>query len=103
MRKSHPAFQLTTATQVKKYLHFLDVGDACTVAFTLNGKAVGDDWARIVVVLNAECKAVDVRVPEGDYTIVCRDGRMNISNREHEVKNTFLVPLQTALIAWSPN
>ena len=101
MRKSHPAFRLSTATQVKKYLQFLDVGDACTVAFTLNGRAVGDDWARIVVVLNAERKSIDVRVPEGDYTIVCKDGRMHLGNREHEVRTAFPVPPQSALIAWS--
>ena len=101
MRKAHPAFRLTTAAQVKKHLHFLDVGDACTVAFTLNGKAVCDAWGRIVVVLNAERRVVNVCVPEGDYTIVCRDGRVHLRNREHEVRTAFSVPPQSALIAWS--
>ncbi len=100
MRKAHPAFRLTTAAQVTKHLQFLDAGDACTVAFMLNGKAVGDVWARIVVILNAEPKAVEVRVPEGDYTVVCRDGRMHLGNREHAPCNAFSVPPQSALIAW---
>ena len=101
MRKEHPAFRLTSAVQVRKHLQFLDAGDACTVAFTLNGKAVGDSWDRIVVILNAERKVVDVGVPEGDYTVVCRDGRMHLGNREHEVRTSFPVPPQSALIAWS--
>ena len=100
MRKAHPAFRLSSAAQVKKHLQFLDAGDACTVAFTLNGKAVGDAWGRIVVILNAERKAVEVRIPEGDYTVVCRDGRMLLGNREHEVRTAFSVPPQSALIAW---
>ena len=100
MRKAHPAFRLSSAAQVKKHLQFLEAGDACTVAFTLNGKAVGDAWGRIVVILNAERKAVEVRIPEGDYTVVCRDGRMLLVNREHEVRTAFSVPPQSALIAW---
>ena len=100
MRKAHPAFRMTTAEQVKKHLQFLEVGNACAVAFMLNGKAVGDAWPRIVVVLNAELKEIEVSVPQGDYTIVCRDGRMLLGNREHEVRTAFSVPPQSALIAW---
>ena len=67
----------------------------------LNGKAVGDSWARILVVLNAERHALRVKVPKGDYTTVCRDGRINVQNREHEVCEAFIVAPQSALIAWS--
>lgn len=100
MRKAHPAFRMSTASQVKKHMQFLNVEGACAVAFTLNGKAVGDKWERILVVLNAEKRMVRVDVPRADYTVVCRDGRMHLSNREHEVRSSFVVAPQSALIAW---
>ena len=101
LRKAHPAFRLTTAAQVRKCLHFLDTGDACAVAFILNGKAVGDSWGRILVVLNAERKVLSVQVPKGIYTVVCRDGRIHVDNRESTLCSDFAVPPQSALIAWS--
>jgi pullulanase len=101
MRKAHPAFRMPTATKVKQNLHFLNVDNHCAVAFVLNGKAVGDNWERILVVLNAERQAIHVSVPMADYTVVCRDGRINLGNREQEVRNKFSIPPQSALIAWS--
>ena len=101
LRKAHPAFRMVRASQVVKNMKFLKVDDHCAVAFTLNGKAVGDSWERILVVLNAERQVLNVAVPRGDYTVVCRDGRVNVQNREHDVCESFNVAPQSALIAWS--
>ena len=101
LRKAHPAFRMERAPQVVKNMKFLEVDNHCAVAFVLNGKAVGDSWARILVVLNAEQYALRVKVPKGDYTTVCRDGCINVQNREHEVCEAFIVAPQSALIAWS--
>ena len=101
LRKAHPAFRMARASQVVKNMKFLKVDDHCAVAFTLNGKAVGDSWERILVVLNAERQVLNVAVPRGDYTVVCRDGRVNVQNREHDVCESFNVAPQSALIAWS--
>jgi pullulanase len=101
MRKSHPAFRMERAMQVRKQLQFLNVGTSCAVAFTINGKAVGDKWEHILVVLNAEKHPIPLDVPQADYTIVCRDGNMHLNNREHKVSNHFIISPQSALIAWS--
>jgi pullulanase len=101
MRKAHPAFRMEHAMQVRKQLQFLNVGNSCAVAFTINGKAVGDKWEHILVVLNAEKHSIPLDVPQADYTIVCRDGNMHLNNREHKVSNHFIISPQSALIAWS--
>ena len=101
MRKAHPVFRMQSARQVMRNLKFIDAGEACAVAFMLNGKAVDDSWERILVVLNAERHPIDVQAPKAYYTTVCRDGRVNLSNREREIRERFTIPAQSALIAWS--
>ena len=77
LRKAHPAFRLGSAEAVRAHLEFLDSGKDNVVAFRLKEHAGGDSWGDIVVVLNARREAVEIAVPEGRYTVVCRDGRID--------------------------
>jgi len=52
LRKEHPAFRMKDATQIKDNIRFIDNTPAGTVAYTINGEAVGDRWKKILVVLN---------------------------------------------------
>ena len=96
LRSHHPAFRLGTAELVRKHLSFLPVQD-CLVAYRLKD-VLGDEWQDIIVVLNANTKDVKVSVPEGDYTIVCRDGRINEQGLGTVSGTTVSVPAQSALI-----
>jgi pullulanase len=51
MRREHPAFRMTTAEQISRYLHFETAPPGC-IAYTLNGAAVGDSWKSIYVAFN---------------------------------------------------
>ena len=73
LRKNHPAFRLASADLVRKHLVFLDAPKH-VVAFRLKGYAGRDDWRDIIVVLNASKQPQTVSVPQGRYTVVCRDG-----------------------------
>ena len=73
LRRNHPAFRLGDATLVKKHLEFLP-SRPCLVAFRLKNYAGRDDWRNIIVILNANRKAQTVEIPEGTYTVVCRNG-----------------------------
>lgn len=73
MRKNHPAFRLGDADKVRASLEFLPVEDNL-VAFRLKGNAGGDSWSNIIVILNSARQTRTVNVPEGSYTVVCRDG-----------------------------
>ena len=96
LRGHHPAFRLGTAELVRKHLSFLPVQD-CLLAFRLKD-APNDEWKDIIVILNANTKAMQVSVPEGDYTVVCRDGRIDEQGLGNVSGSTVTVPAQSALI-----
>lgn len=73
MRKAHKAFRMADADLVRQHVRFLPaLGNV--VAFSLNGEAVGDEWKQIICVMNPAKTSVEVSVPKGHYTVVCRDG-----------------------------
>lgn len=76
LRRNHPAFRLATAEAVKSHLEFLPV-QPCMVGFVLKNNAGGDQWNNITVVLNGNKTAQTVQLPQGKYTVVCRDGVIN--------------------------
>jgi len=76
MRKQHKAFRLATADKVREHLEFLPAKD-CLVAFRLKDLKGIDEWDDIIVVLNANKKAATIDIPEGEYTVVCKEGVVN--------------------------
>ena len=78
LRKSHPAFRLANADLVRKHLSFLDAPKG-VVAFSLNDNAGGDSWRDIIVILNANKQPTDINVPEGEYTVVVDNGRVDVN------------------------
>ena len=76
LRRNHPAFRLADANLVRKHLEFLPSAP-CTVAFHLKGNAGGDQWNDIIVVLNSNKHNVEIDIPQGQYTVVCRDGKID--------------------------
>jgi pullulanase len=78
MRKSHPAFRMGDAAKIASHLEFMPVDDDNVVAYTLKNHANGDVWNNIIVVFNGNNASVKVRIPEGKYTIVSRDGRIDL-------------------------
>ena len=76
LRKAHPAFRLGEADLVRKHLEFLDAPEN-VVAFRLKDNAGGDPWRDIIVILNANRTPVDICIPEGEYTVVTADGKVD--------------------------
>ena len=97
MRKNHPAFRLGDAECVRRHLEFLPVQD-CLVAFRLKGNPKGDSWKNIIVILNSAKQARSVDVPQGNYTVVCRDGVINEAGLGTVSGSQVSVPAQSALI-----
>jgi pullulanase len=79
LRKGHPAFHMGNAQLVSSHLKFLPVDGDNLVAYELTGHAGGDQWENIIVVLNGRSTPARVTIPEGKFTIVCRDGRIDRS------------------------
>ena len=123
LRRHHPAFRLGTAELVRKHLSFLTgaggttalpgAGETtalpgaggtnalpeCVVAYRLK-EAPGDEWQDIIVILNANTTTKQVSVPEGDYTVVCRDGLIDEQGLGTVSGPVVTVPAQSALILY---
>ena len=97
MRLNHKAFRMGDADLVRKNLHFLNAPE-CVVAWELNGKAVGDSWEKIIVVLNSNRTAREINIPKGRYTVVCRNILIDENGIDTIEDDKVSVPAQSALI-----
>ena len=100
LRKAHPAFHMGSAEMVRRNLDFLPT-ENCLVAYHISGRGVpGEQWGDIYVAFNAHKRARTIEVPEGTYTVVCRNiacdqaGIATVKTKGGKVT----VPAQSALI-----
>ena len=97
LRKHHPAFHLGDADLVRRHLEFLPGGD-CLVAFRLKNHAGGDRWGDIVVALNANKQPRTITVPDGRWTVVCRNIAIDENGLGTVDGGQVTVPAQRAVI-----
>ena len=97
LRKQHPAFHMGSADEVRKHLVFLDA-PAGVVAYQLKENAGGDSWKNIIVILNSQKTPQTVNVPEGSYTMVVANGKVNAGGIGLVSGKTVTVAPQSALI-----
>ena len=97
LRKQHPAFRMGSADDVRKHLVFLDA-PAGVVAYQLKDNAGGDSWKNIIVILNSQKTPQTVNVPEGSYTMVVANGKVNAGGIGLVSGKTVTVAPQSALI-----
>ena len=100
LRKNHPAFRMGDAELVRKHLEFLPVEGNNLVAYRLKENANGDAWEDIIVALNSRKEPAKLVVPEGKYTVVCKDGFINENGLGTLYGSEVLVPVQSALIIY---
>lgn len=97
LRKAHPAFRMGNADEVRKHLEFLDVPKG-VVAFRLKDYAGGDTWKDIIVILNANKEALDISIPNGNYTVVTKNGKVDCNGLATFSGNKISVEPQSAII-----
>lgn len=100
LRKNHPAFRMAHADSVRKHLEFLPAEGSNLVAYRLKDRANGDAWKDIIVVLNARKQPAKQAVPEGKYTVVCKDGVINERGMGTMYGTGILVPAQSAMVVY---
>ena len=98
LRKAHPAFHLGTADLVRLHLEFLTVENDFVVAYRLKDHAGSDEWQDIIVILNADKSPVTVDIPEGRYSVVCCDGKVDEQGLGEVTGSKVQVSPQSALI-----
>ena len=100
LRKAHPAFHMGSADMVRRNLDFLPT-ENCLVAFHINGRNVpGETWGDIYVAFNTHKRARTIEVPDGTYTIVCRNLKCDLTGitTVTAADGKVTVPAQSALI-----
>ena len=100
LRKNHPAFRLGSAEKVREHLEFLPVEGKNLIAFRLKEHAGGDSWGEIVVIFNARQEVAEVAVPEGEYTLVCYNGKIDEKGLGKRSGQRVSVPAESALIMY---
>ncbi len=75
IRHAHPGFCLGDADLVREKLSFIDVDDPCVVAFRISGLEGIDSAKSLTVLLNGSKKTAKVEIPEGNYTVLAKDGK----------------------------
>lgn len=105
LRKSHPAFRMTTAEEVARHIKFDKTDKDNLVSYSIVGNANGDDWKEIKLVFNGSDDDVDVKLPKGDWLVVARDGQLradglrDAAGNEQRVRGGVTkVPHRSALI-----
>ena len=67
LRKTHPAFRLTTTDAVNRNIRFSTTTPAGTIAYTIDGAAVNDPWGKIFLAFNGSNGTVTITLPEGKW------------------------------------
>jgi pullulanase len=79
LRRAHPMFRLETADEIRRAVKFLDdhlelaTPPGC-IGYLIEDVTGRDEWARALVLLNPQAKAVEFAIPAGDWKIF-GDGR----------------------------
>ena len=98
LRKAHPAFHMGSAEIVRRNLDFLPT-ENCLVAYHINGSNVpGEQWGDIYVAFNSHKRARTIQVPEGTYTVVCRNIKCDANGMGTVKGGKVTIPAQSALI-----
>lgn len=100
LRKNHPAFRMSTTAEIQKNLRFFQTGVNNVVGYTLNNHANGDTWGEILLLFNGNQTARQVELPQGNWTVICRDGRIDEQGLGKSSGGKTLIAPSSALIMW---
>lgn len=78
LRKSHPAFRMTTAEDVAKHIVFDNTNNEPNlISYSIKDNANGDTWKEIKLIFNGSDDSKEVKVPKGNWIVVAQDGQLN--------------------------
>lgn len=98
LRKSHPAFRMKSS-EVNNHLEFIETSSSSVLAYRLKENANGDNWEDIVVIYNVSKTPAKVRLPEGRYIVVCRDGMVHEAGLNYVYSLASVAP-QSAMVLY---
>ncbi|MGG3443328.1 type I pullulanase [Bacillus nitratireducens] len=98
LRKKYPAFRMTSAEQIKKYVAFIDVPKN-VVAYTIDGKGSGNKSEYFMVAHNANREAVDITLPsKGPWKVLVNGNQAGSKTLYVVHDNKIKVPALSSLV-----
>lgn len=99
LRKSHPAFRMTSPEQIAKHLVFDDTNNTpLLVSYSLKDNANGDNWNEIKVIFNGSDESKTIDIPEAEWVIIANDGNLNPDGLGHSNGGNITIAPRSAFI-----
>ena len=77
LRRSHPAFRMTSAEDVAHNIVFDNISEPNLISYSIRNNANGDEWAEIKVIFNGADDDKVVNVAKHDWTIIAADAQID--------------------------
>ncbi|MFT5875375.1 MAG: pullulanase [Clostridium sp.] len=101
LRKSHPAFSMTSADMIKKNLNFLIVPKN-VVAYEIGHNANMDSWSDIVVAFNANREEITIKLSKsGTWNIVVDGEEAGVKTIKQFKGDSLVVPALSSIVIYS--
>lgn len=98
LRKNHPAFRMTSTTQIAQHLRFLDINHELVIGYQISDYKRGEIWNNIVVLFNGNPTATLVDIPEGNWKIVALGDKIDENGLQTFKGKRIVVPAISAMI-----
>jgi pullulanase len=85
---------------VQAHLKFLDLLEPNIVAYVLTDHVNGEKWKDILVIYNGNLMAKKIGIPQGNWSVICHDGQINLSGISTVTDTTFVVAPSSASILY---
>lgn len=94
IRKAHPAFRMTTAALIKNNIHFNEDAPRGTIAYSINGNAMKDNWKKINVAFNGTNEEKIISLPKGNWKVAIDSE----GSRKQRSANLILAPYSAIIL-----
>jgi pullulanase len=101
LRRTHPAFRMTSTQMISQNLKFLDSGDPGIITYQIGNNANGDNWKNILVVLNGNTTGKTIKLPQGTWTLVANGEKIDPKGLKKGLANSIDVSGTEALVLYS--
>ena len=99
LRKSHPAFRLSTAAAVKQRLKFMTTNNAGAISFTIDGSGLeGETWSSIYVGHNPTGKSYTFKLPSNGWQVVVTDKVAGVTTVKTVTGNSIAVAANSTVV-----
>ncbi len=98
LRKSHPAFRMTSAEDIAKNIRFDNTNIQNVVSYSILNNANGDSSKEIKVIFNGGDKPYTTRLKKGNWKILAEDGNIDPEGLRDFNGGSISIPPCSALI-----